>query len=807
MSSSFALIALSAGLLPLLAAAWWWLRKRRYHKAAQARLDWEDYPGAAVAFERAGNWERAAEIYATLGEPVRAIELYLRAGEEASAVRTLISAPARSLEGAVERLELAGLLADTKRQIEVGERALAVELPTLAITYFERAGDRRGLHAAKIARAREMLAHKQYAGAALLFDELGEHAAADRAFLEGARIERDAVRKGELARHASSRLLARGAHQEAAEALRLCGDDQGAVELLLKAKDSVGAANVCMAMGEHARAAQLFESTGDLLGAGKAMLANKSLTKAAEYFARAGEMEQAVLLLMEGKEHQAAARLLVKAGELKRAGELLAGAGDFESAVRLFLAHHNLDLAIELLSRHGKLREAAALLTQHGHHDRASVLLAEAGDARHQALVAANRGDYEGAARAWLDAGLPSEARMLLSRITTPSPNARFLMGRALMELGQPEQASAHFSALLSTRESPVPRCEVLYCLARTLETLQRDREALTTYEEIVVADPDMRDAFLRMKMIRARIESVAPTGVGDHVSGVGLPSEWGGSPFSRGPGSESNPFLQDPANRLAERYRFDAELGRGSAGVVYRARDLALERDVAIKVLDAKANTDARMREYFLREARAIAQMGHPNIVTLFDAGLQESAPYLVMELVDGEDLRTRIQRGPLEISEATRIISAIASALEYAHSRRIVHRDVKPENIVLGSEGSTKLMDFGVAFVIQDSLRKATMVGTPVYMAPEQIRGEELGGFTDVYALGTVLYECLVGAPPFGAEGVLFHHINTVPTDLRKWRPEVPPALAATVMTCLAKAPADRPTSTQLVKALKRV
>ncbi|MFN7134201.1 MAG: serine/threonine-protein kinase, partial [Myxococcales bacterium] len=243
-------------------------------------------------------------------------------------------------------------------------------------------------------------------------------------------------------------------------------------------------------------------------------------------------------------------------------------------------------------------------------------------------------------------------------------------------------------------------------------------------------------------------------------------------------------------------RYAVESELGRGGMGVVYRALDANLGRQVALKVLEGAAGANPKLREYFLREARAIAQLVHPNIVTLFDAGLEGNSPYLVMELVDGEDLRTRLAR-PITLHELLTLLCGIARALEYAHGRRIVHRDVKPENILVSRDGTGKLMDFGVAYLGNERRdgRHATIIGTPAYMAPEQIKGEGLGGHTDVYALGVVMFECLTGQPPFAPDGALYHHVNTAPPDPRTLRSDIPPALAELVLQCLEKDPARRP------------
>jgi serine/threonine protein kinase len=366
------------------------------------------------------------------------------------------------------------------------------------------------------------------------------------------------------------------------------------------------------------------------------------------------------------------------------------------------------------------------------------------------------------------------------------------------------EEAIVQFSSLLDADLPGVGRVDSLYGMARAFETLDRTREAITSLEEVVSLDSNYRDAALRLRLLRARLAPASGTPIpltGDMSAAATLPPEWGGAPG--GPASTFPPMESLPHHGVPPRYQVEKELGRGAMGVVYRALDQQLGRTVAIKVLEKQAGADPRIREYFLREARAVAQLNHPNIVTLFDAGLQGSAPYLVMELVEGDDLRTRLQQSPPAVLDSLRLIAGVASALDYAHGRKIVHRDVKPENILVNGDGTAKLMDFGVAHVMrgEGSDRHATVIGTPVYMAPEQIKGEGIGGWTDTYALGAVLYECLTGQPPFEPKAALFHHANTPAPDPRQLRPDLPAELAELVLACLAKDPKARPERARLL------
>jgi serine/threonine-protein kinase len=226
------------------------------------------------------------------------------------------------------------------------------------------------------------------------------------------------------------------------------------------------------------------------------------------------------------------------------------------------------------------------------------------------------------------------------------------------------------------------------------------------------------------------------------------------------GAATMGTPASIDLGTVIEGKYRVDALIGRGGMGAVYRARDTRLDRDVAVKVVRGELVSSIDARERFKREAQLAARLQHPSIVTVFDYGtLQDGSAYLVMEYVRGEDLRARLARGTLDWKEAVRLLAAVADGVEAAHREQILHRDLKPENVLLPeSGGPPKVLDFGVAkMMAADSqgtvTAGATIVGTPAYMAPEQIRGGSVDPRTDIYSLGVMAYEMLTGRLPFGA------------------------------------------------------
>ncbi|MBN1827257.1 MAG: protein kinase [Candidatus Eisenbacteria bacterium] len=246
---------------------------------------------------------------------------------------------------------------------------------------------------------------------------------------------------------------------------------------------------------------------------------------------------------------------------------------------------------------------------------------------------------------------------------------------------------------------------------------------------------------------------------------------------------------------RTVSHYRIVEKIGRGGMGVVYKAEDLRLGRPVALKFLhaDLLRHIDAKSR--FLTEARAASALDHPHICTVYEIGeSEEEGLFLALAWYDGESLRERIRRGPLPTEDAARFARQIAEALAAAHDKGIVHRDVKPANIMLAEDRSAKLLDFGLAKLIGSDgpTRTGTTVGTVSYMAPEQVRGEEADHRADIWALGVVLYEMLAGRLPFrgGNERAVFHSILEVPHEpVEKIRPDAPPDLVRVVNRCLVK------------------
>lgn len=293
--------------------------------------------------------------------------------------------------------------------------------------------------------------------------------------------------------------------------------------------------------------------------------------------------------------------------------------------------------------------------------------------------------------------------------------------------------------------------------------------------------------------------------------------------------------------------FRLEKRLGTGGMGVVYQAMQLTLNRRVALKVLPFNLAADASAVERFSREARAAAKLRHPNIVTIHAEGTERNACYFAMEMIDGQNLdqvieglrraKTAIPSGPdrpgapedqggrasvvpsvLHVcrseSEYFRTVASlvceVASALDYAHGQGVIHRDVKPSNLMLARDGRLVLLDFGIARLREERAVtvSGSFVGTPRYMSPEQVQGKRVDGRSDIYATGIILYELLVGTPPFISGDIAYQQVNIVPTRPREICPVVSPEVDRIIMKCLEKKTDDRyPDARALRRALAEV
>jgi serine/threonine protein kinase len=315
---------------------------------------------------------------------------------------------------------------------------------------------------------------------------------------------------------------------------------------------------------------------------------------------------------------------------------------------------------------------------------------------------------------------------------------------------------------------------------------------------------------------------TVPPTGLGQRPPPATPPPahpHWGtpapvghtpvgiGTPRPPGQGTPHDPGVSPAVERYVDRQL----IGRGGMGSVFKAYDARLHRSVALKIMHADLQSQPGFLERFIREARVAAMLDHPNIVTVYDIEPVGDSIHMVMAWIEGEDLQKIIRReGGLPLDRTARLLDQIASALDHAHHapQPVLHRDIKPSNIMVGPGDRAILTDFGIARLIGDAAltQLGQMVGTPAYMAPEVVRGEDADGRADVYALGVVLFEMLTGRTPFRAEtplALLHQQVHTPPPTVRTVAPQLPPGVDGVLMRALAK---DRAQRFQTAGALAR-
>ena len=524
---------------------------------------------------------------------------------------------------------------------------------------------------------------------------------------------------------------------------RVFADCEAAVEPFLRGDLSVAAAAL-----ERAGQREL----ADLLLA-RFHQSRGAADNAAFRFEAAGRWLEAAELRAERGEYARAAALFEKAGELGRAGESYQADGDLLRAGRAFEDAGDLDAALNCYRTVG----SAPRLTD----------------------VLEKKGDLFAAGRNALERGDTSRALRNLQQVDARSPDyaeACRLAAETLCRLGKPELAlnKAEEAMTFGGPETTTPDRQIWF--ADLVSKAGRPDRALHLLEELRERAPTFEGLTTRIEELRKAVSRVRRQG--DHTQPVQLFDD-------------------------SSRYELREQIGSGGMGVVYRAHDRRLGRDVALKRMPDNLKDHPRAVDLFLREARAAAALNHANITTVYDVDVESGVYFLTMELLKGSTLSDLLRaRGKLQALDALRLGLQTCSGLAYAHTNRIVHRDIKSSNLFLTEERVVKIMDFGLAKMLEEVRRATTIIGgTPYYMAPEQAAGESVDARADLYAFGVTLFELVSGSRPFEEGDVTWHHKHTPAPDPRTRGAEVPESFAALILALLAKDPAARPASAEAV------
>jgi tetratricopeptide (TPR) repeat protein/predicted Ser/Thr protein kinase len=787
----------------------WYRSKQRFEEAGRLMVGIGDVAGAARLYVRNGKPELAAEIYEAAGDlaqaaahwlhardPDRAADCYRRLGDAERAARVLGEAgefgaaadvwlQAGELARAVAVLEEAGLydraaalLVDHDRPEEAGDLLARAGLFRKAAPLYHKAG---ALVKAAIALER---------------DDRSEDAA--RLLLE----------EGEP-------LLAAKIHARAgrfAEAARLFGEHgapEKAAEALLAGGDPAGAAAVFEGIGDEARAAELYERAGQPREAASLRAATADrrgeYEQSAEHYLRTGRLDEAVDRFR-------------RAGRPDRAGQALVAAGRPAEGAALLVEGGRLADAASAWEKAGRDRDAAQCWLKAGRIAEALGCLRRIGDRLTIARVHNKLGDT-------------AAALVVLAEVPPRDPHggeAALMRARLLERAGDVTAARDVLQAFLAVRGLSAETIPLALRLAEyevRLGNAGAAIERLRALRASGLAPPGFDEQF---DYFQASVLAVAPA-AGHAASPSGAAAAPPAGAASRRDRSGRRPSTGDPhAASLARasslrhatitmgfpwigRYRFLDKLGAGSFGEVYRAHDTSLDRVVALKILLGGDMPSETARALFLKEARVVAKLNHPNIITVYDIGEFGGSVYIAMEYIDGENLADIMERrsAPLPLNAVASITRQIAEALDYAHGHNVVHRDIKLENAMITPEGRLKILDFGVASVLDDPREEGgIMAGTPHYMAPELITQGHFDGRTDLYALGVLLYALSTARFPFQDSNVLEAQRLELPPDPLLHNPDLPRAFGDVVLRLLEKNPDDRfQNAAELLRTLHRV
>ncbi|MFN7951320.1 MAG: protein kinase [bacterium] len=629
----------------------------------------------------------------------------------------------------------------------------------------------------------------------------GEHAAAAEQFLKAARFDL-----------AAESFVAAKDHGAAARCFEKAADLEKAAINYVRANEPALAAQAYVLLGRPARAAQMMERAGDVERAAELYVAGEEYGAAGACYERLGELN-------------AAGEMYERAGQLVEAAECFMRTGLFGRAARSFETAHAWARAADAWSKAGDLKRAAANLVHagdrvgaarahwtRGDYSEALHLIRNAAPADPDYLEAMETYFTVLAERGYLTPLDEKTVEAFERNPVTVETLAGFLDLAKLYRRCELESEFQRLAARLGVEASWAP--EVTRVLAELGVVESGPPVAAAPFEKLLEESFDYSATTRRLEEMRdlqsaldAAIDQglgLAPeatvrgtTARGRTTLGAPMPQEAAAPP----PAPRALSFADLVDDYLFDgRYRIVRKLGAGGIGAVFLARDESLDETVALKVLKPMTDVSDDVVGRFKQEIKITRRIVHPNVVRTYDFGECGSLPYVAMEYVGGRDLKRMLREvGRFSVAEGTRIVRAVCGALAAAHRLDVVHRDIKPQNILIDAEGEVKLIDFGIA-KIKDAVT-ATLtemfIGTPEYISPEMALGNPVDRRTDVYSVGVVMYEMFCGTTPFrggSLVSLLQRHVSEAPRPPRELVPELPAALEASILRALAKDPVGR-------------
>jgi tRNA A-37 threonylcarbamoyl transferase component Bud32 len=512
--------------------------------------------------------------------------------------------------------------------------------------------------------------------------------------------------------------------------------------------------------GNYEGAGQALEAAGQsreaLLMRARVHEQRGDVTAASRALEEAGEIGEAAEMLAGGDDTEASASLYEEAGNFAQAAELHRDAGDLLSAARAYEAAYDFGNAIDCYRQLGDFDKVAALLEKNGD-------LFEAGEL-------------------CLEMGETARAIQSLQQVEARHPRygeACRMLGMLLSEQGHRDYAIEKMEEAVRVSGLESFPIDIQEHYGSLLEEAGRVQDAITVLASVRRQDMSYRQVDTRIEALKRQVTKLE----GDSTR---IASEDRTAPTTAAAGPTD-----------ADRYEIIEQVGSGGMGVVFKARDKHLGRVIALKRLPENLREHPTAVKFFEREARSAAALNHPNIVTIFDAGQENGQYFITMELLEGTPLDVILKaKGALPALVVAQLGVQIATGLHFAHRNKIIHRDIKTANLFLTRDKIVKIMDFGLAKMVEEVRKGATVIGgTPYYMAPEQAGGENVDHRADLYALGITLYQLCTGHLPFTNGDISYHHRHTPPPDPREYMPELPGPMADLILKLIEKDPADRP------------
>ncbi|MFQ5544005.1 MAG: protein kinase [Nitrospiria bacterium] len=529
-----------------------------------------------------------------------------------------------------------------------------------------------------------------------------------------------------------------------------------AAEAAVEAGELEKAAQFYFSGGAHHKAARMYEKMGDLKQAHWVM---------AKKYQNDADLLSAAKAFERGENWTEAAEMYEKSGEIGAAARMFHQAGNYHRASELFISVNEGPAAAESLEKGGRWREAAELYVQLKRFEKAARLQAENGYHYAAALLVKKQGKLDRCISYLQAVGSESDDYYAAS----------LLLGEILTEQGKISLAKNCYLKVTSQEVVSMENIEIYYSLAR-LYGLEKEFEAAERlFEAILKKEYSYKDVKERRDLLRNAI----------HEKKKGRLT----------PVIQASKRAPISHNGDIGRYTMIRKIGEGGMGVVFLAEDVVLKRNVAYKVLPQSIRENPAALQSFLQEARIAAALNHPNLVTIFDTGKNGEDIYITMEYVDGQSLKSFLERNKPPIEVLMEIMKSICLGVAYAHERNVIHRDLKPGNIMLLHDRTVKIMDFGLARLLTDTIIEKTSVkGTPLYMSPEQIIGKKVDKQSDIYSLGCLFYRMLAGHPPFTKGDIYFNHLHTMPSPPTSSRLKIPDALSQIILKSIEKRKEDR-------------